>query len=253
MRRRTIRQLAAFLVALIAVGTAYAQGPDNDKRESVVALNVALEVEQALLEGALESYRAISRERPDSIARLSQFYQSLEAEVGRGAAAVPERIDQLMEMALQAEADLGARLVGEREALARVREHLRRFGLLRRQIAALDGAAREDEDAGALTGTWDLALMPIEQRGSCVLKQTGAVVSGTYRLQGGYSGSLQGTLVNRQVYLVRIDSRLGKMMELEGFLSSDGKQIRGTWLNYELAGAEGARGHWSATLREPEP
>jgi len=95
--------------------------------------------------------------------------------------------------------------------------------------------------------------MPIEQRGSCVLRQTGAVVSGTYRLQGGYSGSLQGTLVNRQVYLVRIDSQLGKMMELEGFLSSDGKQIRGTWLNYELAGADGARGHWSATLREPEP
>jgi hypothetical protein len=75
------------------------------------------------------------------------------------------------------------------------------------------------------------------------------VITGTYRLQGGYSGSLQGTLVNRKLYLVRIDSRLGKMMELEGFVGSDDNTLRGTWLNYELAGAEGSTGHWSATRR----
>jgi hypothetical protein len=55
------------------------------------------------------------------------------------------------------------------------------------------------------------------------------------------------------VYLVRIDTQLGKIMELEGFLSADGKQMRGTWLNYELAGAEGSTGHWSATRRPSQP
>ncbi|HXV75742.1 MAG TPA: hypothetical protein VD788_05430, partial [Candidatus Polarisedimenticolaceae bacterium] len=61
--------------------------------------------------------------------------------------------------------------------------------------------------------------------------------------------SLQGTLVKRKVYLVRIDSELGKSMELEGFLSTDGSTIKGSWLNFELAGAEGSTGQWSATKR----
>ena len=63
----------------------------------------------------------------------------------------------------------------------------------------------------------------------------------------------KGGLVNRKVYLVRIDSKLGKSMELEGYLSADGKRIRGTWLNFELAGREGATGQWSATRRPSSP
>jgi hypothetical protein len=80
----------------------------------------------------------------------------------------------------------------------------------------------------------------------------GTLVSGTYELDGGWSGSLQGTLVDRKVFLVRIDSKLGRMMELEGFLAAEGDRVRGTWLNYELAGGEGSTGHWSATKRAAE-
>ena len=57
----------------------------------------------------------------------------------------------------------------------------------------------------------------------------------------------------RKVFLVRIDSKLGRMMELEGFLSGEETVIRGTWLNYELAGGEGASGHWSARKRDSAP
>ena len=63
--------------------------------------------------------------------------------------------------------------------------------------------------------------MPLEQHGLFVLRQAGTLVSGTYELDGGWTGSLQGTLVNRKVFLVRIDSKLGRMMELEGFLSGE--------------------------------
>ena len=41
-------------------------------------------------------------------------------------------------------------------------------------------------------------------------------------------------------------------MEFEGYLSSDGGSIRGSWLSYELAGSEGSTGQWSATRRDPE-
>ena len=91
-----------------------------------------------------------------------------------------------------------------------------------------------------------------EQNGAFNLIQTGTLISGTYRLAGGWSGSLQGTLVNRKVYLVRIDSKLGRSMEFEGALSPDGETIRGVWLNYDLGSAGGAEGQWSATRTRSE-
>jgi hypothetical protein len=216
------------------------------------ALGAAVAVERELLAEQVERQAAAARGRTELLTRLTQLHQSLEAESARGVEAVPERIEQLLEQAEQADRELVGRLALERAAAQHVREHLRRIALLERRIDAHKGLPVE-ERGGVLAGSWDLVLLPLEQRGTCELQHTGAVVSGTYRLEGGYSGSLQGTLVERKVYLVRIDTRLGKIMELEGYLSSDGKQLRGTWLNYELAGAAGSTGHWSATRRPVGP
>jgi hypothetical protein len=145
-----------------------------------------------------------------------------------------------------------AELMDEATALiGKIRDRRRRSNLLMEKLNELQGL--NAEVAGALSGTWDLVLLPLEQRGVVTLQQNGTLVSGTYQLDGGWTGSLQGTLVNRKVFLVRIDSQLGRMMEMEGFLAGDGDRIRGTWLNYELAGLEGSTGHWSATKQEPEP
>jgi hypothetical protein len=57
--------------------------------------------------------------------------------------------------------------------------------------------------------------------------------------------------VNRKVHLERIDSKLGRSGEFEGYLSPDGSRIRGTWRSYELAAQDAASGQWSATRRTP--
>ena len=54
------------------------------------------------------------------------------------------------------------------------------------------------------------------------------------------------------MFLVRIDSKLGRMMEFEGYLSRDDQRIRGSWLNYEMAGVEGGAGQWTAERRTEE-
>jgi hypothetical protein len=155
----------------------------------------------------------------------------------------------LMAQVEQARSEQAEQFEAERTLLERIRERNRKIALLTERLALLQD--REEEEVGALTGVWDLTLMPLEQRGACRLYQAGTLVNGTYRLDGGWTGSLQGTLVNRKVYLVRIDAKLGRSMELEGFLSSDGQRIRGTWLSYELAGSERATGQWSAQKRQP--
>ena len=92
--------------------------------------------------------------------------------------------------------------------------------------------------------------MPGMTRGVFVLKQTGTIVSGQYQLEGGWKGSLQGTLVDGKIYLQRIDSKLGRSSELEGFLSGDGGAIRGTWRNYTVNDGTVASGAWTASRAE---
>jgi hypothetical protein len=128
---------------------------------------------------------------------------------------------------------------------------MRRIALLEDQIAQLE--ARAERRTGPLHGTWSVTLLPTGQRGTFQLDQSGAVVAGTYQLEGGWSGSLQGTIVGRKVRLVRIDSKLGRSMEFEGYVSADGSRIRGTWSSYDVSDGATPSGQWSAVRSESTP
>lgn len=232
------------LCGLVLASVAPASAADG---EAVEALSATLDVERTLLDEDLQRQASLSRRRGEAASRLASAQQSLDGVLARREV-TRAGLDLLLAELEQAESERASLLVSERVVLDRIRERLRRIELLEHELDDLRGR-QEKPVTGALNGTWDLALLPLEQRGSCVLQQNGTLVSGTYQLEGGWNGSLQGTLVNRKVFLVRIDSKLGKSMELEGYLSSDGKVIRGNWLNYELAGQEGGTGHWSATRR----
>ena len=59
--------------------------------------------------------------------------------------------------------------------------------------------------------------------------------------------------MNRKVFLERVDSKLGRSGEFEGYLSTDGSQIRGTWLRYDVSNEGAANGQWSAVRRPQAP
>lgn len=244
----------ALVAGLIWIGAAAAtpgQAPRAARAPgAAVALAADLEVEQTQLEEDLERYDRLNRKRSVVEDRLSELHRSLDAAVRSGAGVSPEQMDALLEQVGQAEAERTELAIEFRGLVETIRDRRRRVVLLEEQLELIRG--RTARDVGLLTGNWDVTLMPLEQRGSFVLYQTGTLLSGTYQLAGGWTGSLQGTLVDRKVYLVRIDSKLGRMMELEGFLASDGDSIRGSWLSYELAGGEGSTGQWSARRQEDE-
>ena len=105
----------------------------------------------------------------------------------------------------------------ERVLIESIVKSARRVDLLRNNWPGW--RAERTTTKGSLPETWEVVFMPLQHRGTFSLRQSGTIISGTYQLDGGWTGSLQGTLVNRKVYLVRIDSKLGKSMELEGVLS----------------------------------
>lgn len=244
-------------VALIAGGpAARAQedpggetAPPPSGTDAVVAVSASVEVERTLLDEDLRRYRQISARRSRAVERLGELYRSLDLAVERDDTAAADLVLTLMDQIEQAERERTMMITSERVLVDRISERQRKIGLLEERIAALE--ARAEGAAGLLSGQWDVSLLPVDIGGVFTITQSGTLLSGTYRLEGGWTGSLQGTLVNRKVYLVRIDSKLGRSMELEGYLSSDGGRIRGTWLNYELAGETSGTGQWSAVRRSP--
>jgi hypothetical protein len=176
--------------------------------------------------------------------RLQNLYATLDYALRQDPVTEEDVVSALAQVE-EAERDRAQVVDRQRHRVRTILDRIRRIRELETRAGVL--LERDERTAGVLTGSWEVSMLPLGQRGVFRLEQMGVIVSGTYSLEGGWSGSLQGTLVNRKIYLVRIDSRLGRSMELEGFLSEDGNSIRGTWLNYDLGAEGGSEGQWSAT------
>jgi len=116
-------------------------------------------------------------------------------------------------------------------------------GLLER----MGEAAELAEDP--LSGTWDLVLEPGGQEGKMELELNGTLVSGTYYLSGGWSGSMRGTLVAGKVRLERVDSQLGFAAVFYGGLdvSRARPRLDGMWEGTHLTAGLPSSGTWTAT------
>lgn len=225
-----------------------AEPPEPPSQPGAVdALLATLDVERTLLREDQARHEQVASQRTESASRVNDLYESLDAALRRDDTQAASTVDDLFARIEQAERQRSEILSRERALVERIRDRLRRIALLEEQVASVQ--QRAQEAAGPLTGRWEVVLLPVGQRGTFLLRQVGTLVSGTYSLEGGWSGSLQGTLVNRKVFLERIDSKLGRAGQFEGVLSSDGVRIRGSWTTVELASGAPSEGQWSALRR----
>ncbi len=113
--------------------------------------------------------------------------------------------------------------------------------------AATGLAASPSDQAGVLTGPWSLTVQP-GLKGTAYLVQQGTLISGTYELSGGWTGSLRGTLVANKIRLERIDSQLGFAAIFYGELNlgADPPVIQGRWEATQLATGMASAGGWRA-------
>jgi hypothetical protein len=242
---RSWRRWAALALGVVAVGCAV--GTVAGASMTVEALQVSLEVEQALLLQDVEGHERVVGRRAQVQVRLQNLYATLDHELRQPEIAIDE-VEALVDQVEFSERELDQLIENQRLGIRRMLDRARRI----RELETRAGLLRDQEEqrSGALAGTWEVSMLPGERRGVFRLEQNGVLVSGTYTLEGGWTGSLQGTLVNRKVYFVRIDSKLGRSMEFEGILSAEGNTVRGSWLNYDLGAEGGAEGQWSATRVE---
>jgi hypothetical protein len=131
----------------------------------------------------------------------------------------------------------------QRSSLLENRTMIAAINLQVQQLASGAGAVE-----APLNGSWQLVVEP-GQEGVAYLQQQGTLVTGTYSLSGGFSGSFRGTFVARKIRLERIDSQFGFAAIFYGRLVGRGEnaRIQGNWEATQLASGLPSTGNWSAT------
>lgn len=242
----------AALVALFGSGGWGADSPTRVEAPGAAdAVRAMLEVEKTLLQEDRQRLARFRVERSDLAARSAEARTAVDAAIEAPDPPSAARVDALitdLDELDRKRLDLEA---SERGVLEQIRDRLRRIELLEERVASL--AARAGGARGPAAGTWDVVLMPSGQKGTFVLVQTGTLVTGTYDLDGGWTGSLQGTLIQRKLYLDRIDARVGRWGRFEGFVSPDGTRIRGNWTKLDVGSEGGSEGVWSGSRQTQGP
>ncbi len=241
---RPIRTIPAWTLLLLLLGslTAGAQeaaAPAQTSSSSAsAAVQTELRLERRLLSLDLVSYNEVrDRERramlrvTDVLGRLDQAMASDAMSLG----ALESLRDELA-VAREAAHTAELRLHGQ---IDKLEERLRRIALLEGDAGG-GGATRSD----AVTGRWRVTILPQNLSAIYTFRLNGAVVTGSYQVNGGTSGSFRGSLVNGGLRLERIDARGGFDSTWEGTVGNN--RIDGTWNTNELATGQPNRGNWTA-------
>ncbi|HTQ79305.1 MAG TPA: hypothetical protein VMM92_04870 [Thermoanaerobaculia bacterium] len=132
------------------------------------------------------------------------------------------------------------------ELRERASERLRRIGALQEELAG------RPANRDPLSGRWRVRLGPGDRAGTFDLRLRGTLVSGTFSLDDGPSGSLTGTFVDGTLTLHRVDSRAGFDVTYVGGLDAAAGRISGSWQGTELANGNPTSGGWTAARQPAE-
>jgi hypothetical protein len=227
------RVAASFLVAVLAVPLLLADASDAVKSE--------LARERKRLVSDSRSLADLSRRLETALNQLASASRAVVEAAARSDAG-PDEIARREDAVSESEQEVRVLLEKRRLMADRVVER-------RRSIIALEADLTGKKAPDAVSGRWAVTLDPGSQRGVFRMSLDGAIVSGDYTLDGGYSGSLRGTLVNDRLRLERVDSRLGFSTIYYGRVARDAASIAGTWEATSL-GEGASAGVWKAVREE---
>jgi len=228
--------LLAVLLAAAAPSAGVAQVADS--------LREQIRIREIVLEGQLEDI-------VEARQQLRELWSQLELQSGNlmRAQREGETVDSLRlrdEDLRRIESEfLGAIFTFQQERRLAI-EHRTMLAAMATEVERLSAEVGEAE--APLTGTWRLVVEP-GQDGMAYFQQQGTLVTGTYALTGGFSGSFRGTLVAGKVRLERIDSQIGFAAIFYGRLVGQGQNLRlqGNWEATQLASGLASAGNWTGT------
>ena len=185
----------------------------------------------------------VTRRLESAVSDLSTASRAAADYVGRSDASA-EEILRREDAVSAAEGEVRTLLDRRRLVVERIVERRRNLALL---DAELRSKVRPSATADILSGKWSVTMDPGEQRGVFHLALDNTIVSGDYTLEGGFSGSLRGTLVGDRLRMERVDSQLGFVGIFYGRLARDGSSVVGTWESTTFGVGAAGQGKWRGT------
>jgi len=232
-----MRRLTTFgiVVALACPALASAQVADGLRQQA--------KIRETILVGQVEDLAENREQLREAWTRLEQQTGGLMLAQREG-----ETVDSLRlrdEELRKVEADMLAALSKSQQLRRSMLENRTMLAAIEVEVRRLSAAVGAAE--GPLDGTWQL-VMESGQEGLAFLQQQGTLVSGTYALSGGFTGSFRGTYVSGKVRLERIDSEIGFAAIFYGRLvgRGEGRELRGNWEATQVASGLPSRGGWTA-------
>jgi hypothetical protein len=212
-------------------------------RDPVIeSLSISLDIERRQAAEDAEEFDRATGRLTGAEANLSAAVSAL-ARLVRESNPDRTALDNAEEAVVDAEGRVRAEQARRTALASRLAEHGHRMLALRDEIARrrITGTV-----ADPLTGRWDVIVNPGPRRGVYRLVLDGTIVSGDYTLDGGFHGSLRGTLVGDKVALQRIDSERGFDANFYGRLTTNPRRIVGTWEATAIAPSPQGAGTWVA-------
>jgi hypothetical protein len=216
----------------------------------VESLREQLRIRESVREGQLQDLAKVLRELREEWSALEQQSGNLLRAQNQAGVTVDDL--RLRDADLRRiESSIRDGLLEAQQLRHALLENSTMLAALNEEIERLSGGA--EIAAAPLTGTWDLVVEP-GQEGVAYLQQQGTLVTGTYALSGGFSGSFRGTFVAGKVRLERIDSQIGFAAIFYGRLAGSGRnrRLQGNWEATQLASGLPSAGNWTARIMEAE-
>lgn len=245
MSRATLSWIL-LLLALLPLA-AWAQDDAATLTDGRAQIQIELRLERRLLSLDLVTLNEIRERERRARERVNVVLETLDETMAGdslslgGLELLHDELSAAREAARTAEAKLDSHL-------ERLQERLRRIGLLEAEAAGGAGGGARHLDP--ITGRWRVVILPQNIAAVFDLRLNGAVVSGTYQVEGSTPGNFRGTYSGGHLRLERIDSQGGLDSVWEGIVGAD--QISGFWQSNELVTGQPTRGNWTAA-REGNP
>lgn len=245
-----IRPALVLLLVAATLGLALAQQPTPPapvpaESPARAQIETDLRLERRLLTLDLAAYRQARERERSARARVDEVSGRLDQALA-GDAVTLGTLEGLHDELSVARA--AAQTASERVdyQLLRLQDRLRQIGFLESELGGRQGGR-----ADPVTGRWRVRVAPPDQPGVFSLRLDGAVVTGSYRMDGGASGSFRGTLSGNVLRMERIDSVRGFDATFTGTVVNG--RISGIWTATELASGEAAQGAWTAVRESEQP
>ena len=232
-----MRRILACLIVTAATGGLSLLGDAND----IVKSELARERRRLTVDSRMLS--DLSRRLETALNQLASASRAVTEAAARSDSPA-EEISRREDVVSESEQEVRTLLEKRRLVADRIVER-------RRSIAALESELTPRK-MDAVTGRWAVTVDPGSQRGYFRMTLDGTIVSGEYQLEGGYSGSLRGTLVSDRLRLERVDSTLGFSAIFYGRIARDASSIAGTWETTTFGGGTTTNGVWKAVREEEE-